>query len=136
MGTITSEALVNQILERSYCRNSEYRSVSHQILSIKLGVNMKSKVTLSWCQLSTRGSLKNPQYGQFRREVFFTSWGGVQSVISKVKVCINQGYLEFLVCKVGACQFFCLLLRLGLHFLEVQSQHMKYLDRRNHCTLA
>lgn len=44
--------------------------------------------------------------------------------------------LEFLVCKVGACQFFCLLLRLGLHFLEVQSQHIQYLDRRNHCTLA
>lgn len=41
MGTIASEASVNQIHERSYCRNSEYRSISHQILAIKLRMNMK-----------------------------------------------------------------------------------------------
>lgn len=54
-----------------------------------------------------------------------TTWGGVQSVISKVGTCTNQGYsrlVKFLVCKVGRCELFCLPLRLGLHFLEVQTQ--------------
>lgn len=84
-------------------------------------------------------SLKNPQYGQFRRVFFFTSWGGVQTVISKAKVRVNQGYSrpdKFLVCKVGTCEFLYLPLRFGLHFLEVQSQHVKYSDRQYPCTLV
>lgn len=137
MGTIASEALVNQIQERSYCRNSEYRSISHQIRSIKLRMNMKWKVTFSWYNSFRCSSLKNT-HEQFRGAKFLTTWAGFQTAVSKGKGCRKQWYsrlVSLLVCKVCKHEFFCLSLRprFGdrLYFPEVQSQHIEYLDPIN-----